>query len=218
MTMYHIVMFESIADKCAQIPRKSSHERLPSPALSIINTNYSQLEQEAVQLPFHLTSFPPVAVTVLFILCFFLYVLCSHVDSYKHPSCLSRIEPIHHEHFKQLASLSELNSLSLLHLSWFPCVREAAQSTLAHSGTHQHLRVLSSMFPGCTAAFLCYACWKHYLCTDNISYIPCLLNAEVNHCMWSSQGPWWLRVKLQQCKGRRIPSKMKDYTVLHAQL
>lgn len=76
----------------------------------IINTNYLHLEREAWQLPVHLTSFPPVAVTVLFILCFFLYIFCSHVDSYKHLRCFSRIEPIHHEHFKRPALQSSLNS------------------------------------------------------------------------------------------------------------
>lgn len=88
----------------------------------IINTNYSRLEREAGQLPVHLTSFPPVAVTALFILCFFLY------------------ESICHEHFKRLALQFALNSLSLSHLSWFPCVWKAVQSSLAHTGTHQHPR------------------------------------------------------------------------------
>lgn len=109
-------------------------------ALRIVNTNYSHLKREAGQLPVHLTSVPPVAVTVLFILCFFLCALCSHVDSHKHPRCLSRIESIHHEHFKRLAFQSALNSLSLSHLSWFPCVWRAVQSSLAHTGTHQHPR------------------------------------------------------------------------------
>lgn len=111
------------------------------------------LEQEAGQLPVHFTSFPPFAVTVLFILCFFLYALCSHVDFYKHPRCLSRIESIHHEHFKWFASLSELNSLSLSHLSWFPCVREAVQSSLAHTGTHQYPRVSVFGFPRMHSCF-----------------------------------------------------------------
>lgn len=109
-------------------------------ALRIINTNYSHLEREARQLPVHLTSVPPVAVTVLFTLCFFLHALCSHVDLCKRLRCISRIESIHHEHFKQLAFQCALNSLSLSLLSWFPCVWRAAQSTLAHSGTHQHRR------------------------------------------------------------------------------
>lgn len=94
----------------------------PWPTALSTSINYSHLKREVGQLPVHLTSFPPVAVTVLFILCFFLYVACSHIDSWKHARCLSRIQCIHHEHFKQLAPLSEPNSVFLSHLSWFPCV------------------------------------------------------------------------------------------------
>lgn len=104
-------------------------------ALRIINTNYSHLEREAGQLPVHLTSFPPVAVTVLFILCFFLY------------------EYIHHKQFKRLALQSALNSLSLSHLSWFPCVWKAVQSSLAHTGTHQHPRDSLSSLPRMHSCF-----------------------------------------------------------------
>lgn len=127
-------MFESTTDKLCENTNKLWMTALS--ALGIINTNYSHLEQEAGQLPVHLTSFPPVAVTVLFILCFFLYAFCSHVGSCKLPRCPSRIDSIHHEHFKSLVLHSALNSLSLSHLSWFPCVWRAAQSSLAHTGTH----------------------------------------------------------------------------------
>lgn len=88
-------------------------------ALSIININYSRPVREVGQLPVHLTSVPPVAAAVLFILCLFRYALCSHVDSYKHLRRLSRIQSIHHEKFKQFSFQSALNSLSLSHLSWF---------------------------------------------------------------------------------------------------
>lgn len=130
-------------------------------ALTIINTNYSHREREAGQLPVHLTSFPPVAVTALFTLCFFLY------------------ESIRHEHFKRIALQSALNSLSLSHLSWFPCVWEKQFNPhLLILGLISIPEILSPVLPGCTAAFLRSACWKVYFCADNISHIPCLLNAE----------------------------------------
>lgn len=130
-------------------------------ALRIINSNYSHLEWEAGQLPVHLTSFPPVAVTVLFFLCFFLY------------------ESIHHEHFKRLALQSALNSLSLSHLKLVPmCLESSSILTCSYWGLISIPETLSSVFPGCTAAFLRSTRWKVYFCADNISYIPCLLNAE----------------------------------------
>lgn len=104
------------------------------------------LEREVRQLPVHLTSFPSVAVTVLFILCFFLCAFFSHVDSYKRLRCTARTETIHHEYFKRLALQFTLNRHSLSHLSWFPCVWGAVQSSLPHTGTHhRHRDCLSSL-------------------------------------------------------------------------
>lgn len=119
-------LLESISDKCAQIPRNC--EQLPVSALRIINGNYSHHNGKLGQLPAHLTSFPPVSVTVLFIPCFFLY------------------ESIHHEHFKRLALQFALNSLCLSHLSLFPCVWKAVQSSLAHQHPRNFLSSLPRMY------------------------------------------------------------------------
>lgn len=181
-------------------------------ALEIINTNYSHLGREAGRLPVHLTSVPPVAVTVLFILCFFLYALCSHVDTYRRLRCPSRIESIHHDHFKQLAFQCALNSLSLSLLSWFPCVWRAAQSTLAHSGTHQHPRDRrprpQPVFPGCTAAFCAPLAGKSIFVQIILATSPVysMLKTEQLYVGQSAslvaQSHGW-----RQCKGCRIPLK-----------
>lgn len=143
-------------------------------ALRVISTNYSHHNGKLGQFPVHLTSFPPVSVAVLFFLCFFLY------------------ESIHHEHFKRLAFQFALNSLSLSHLSWFPCVWEQFNPHLSISIPD----ILSPVFPGCTAAFLCSSRWKVYFCADNISYIPCLLNAENWAIVWGT-----VRVLVAQSSG-----------------
>lgn len=102
MTKYFIVIYENITDECVQIPRSCERAALP---LTIINTNYLHLEQEVQQLPVHSTSFPPVAVIVLFILCFFLYAFCSHVGPSRHLKCLSRREAFHHNTSKDMPFL-----------------------------------------------------------------------------------------------------------------
>lgn len=97
-------------------------------ALRVISTNYSHHNGKLGQLPVHLTSFPPVSVAVLFFLCFFLY------------------ESIHHEHFKRVAFQFALNSLSLSHLSWFPCVCRAVLSSLVHQHPRYSLPSLPRMY------------------------------------------------------------------------
>lgn len=125
-------------------------------ALWIINTNFSHHNGKLAQLPFLLTSFPPVSVTVLFILCFFLY------------------ESIRQTHFKQLALQFTLNSVSLSHLSWFPCVGNGIIFTCSSASQRlscQYSQDVQLLF--CTPL-----AGKGYLWADNLSYIPCLLTAE----------------------------------------
>lgn len=90
--------------------------KLPS-QLTIINTNYLDLEQEVQQLPVHSTSFPPVAGVVLFIPCFFRYAFCSHVDSRRRLKHLSRREAFHHNTSKDVAFLFHFHTRVCSHVS-----------------------------------------------------------------------------------------------------
>lgn len=130
----------------------------------IINTNFSHHNGKLAQLPVLLTSFPPVSVTVLFILCFFLY------------------KSIHQTHFKQLALQFTLKSVSLSHLSWFQCVGNGI--ILTCSSAFQ--RLFCHYSQGIQLLFCTPLAGKGYLWADNLSYIPCLLTAE-NHCMRNKQ-------------------------------
>lgn len=132
MIKYHIVVLASIFDKYLKIP--GSCEQLPSHSQSLTPIIYI-LNGKPSKLPVHLTSFPPVAVIVLFVLRFFRYTFLSHVDAYKHPRCLSRIEAFHHKHFKRLVLPPSLSDYC-----WFPCIWREIQSSLAHTEAHQHHR------------------------------------------------------------------------------
>lgn len=140
--------------------------------LRITHTHFSHHNGKLAQLPVLLTSFPPVSVTVLFILCFFLY------------------ESIRQAHFKQLALQFTLYSVSLSHLSWFPCVGKGL--ILTCSSASQRLSCQFSQdaqLPFCTTL-----AGKVYLWADNLSHIPCLLTAE-KPLYEERASSLWLRVQ-----------------------
>lgn len=127
-------------------------------ALRIINTNYSHLQQEV----------GPASCSLDFISsCCCYCIVCSvflPLRLYPSPAL-------------QTARHSVTRSLS--HLSWFPCVWKAAQSSLAHTAAHsasQRPALQSSQ--DAQLLFCSSTRWKVYFCADNISHIPCLLSVE----------------------------------------
>lgn len=132
---YCIVVLDSNNDKSVQIPR--SCEQLYFWSSGSL-TNFSHYNGKLGQLPVLLTTFPPVSVSALFILCFFLY------------------KSIRQAHFKQPALQFTLYSVALSHLSWFPCVGKGLILTCSSAS-----QTFLSVFPGCTAAFLHTTSWKN---------------------------------------------------------
>lgn len=202
MTKYYIVIYENITDKCVQIPRSCEQAALP---LTIINTNYLHLEQEVQQLPVHSTSFPPVAVIVLFILCFFLYAFCSHVGPSRHLKCLSRREAFHHNTSKDVPFLF---FFSLSHSCWFPCVwQRAVQSSLAHTGTHQHPRD-SRPQPSQDAQLLfCAPLAGKSIFVQIILATSLVYSVLKSEPLCTEPSVSLVARSHSLCKGRRIPSK-----------
>lgn len=181
-------MFESIADKCT---KKLWTTALS--ALSNINSNYSHLEREA----------GPASCSLDFIssCCCYCIVypvllpLCIYPSWTLQTTCPSFV--LH----------TEVGSHAFA--EWF-------NPHLLILGLISIPETLSPVFPGCTAAFLRSTSWKVYFCADNISYIPCLLNAENRTIVCgavrvSGGSESWL-----QAEGCRIPSKMTDNTDLPA--
>lgn len=159
MTECCIVVLESSTDECAQIPR--SCERLPFRHSESLTAIIRILNGKLGSFLFTWLHF----LLLLLLYCF---------------SCVSSST--------SLSIMSTSNDLPFsLHSIVFPfshlklvpmCLESSSILTCSYWGLISIPETLSSVFPGCTAAFLRSTRWKVYFCADNISYIPCLLNAE----------------------------------------
>lgn len=146
-------MLESNNDKRVQIPR--SCEQLPFQSAG------------SLTLIFHITtgSWPSFLFSWLHFLPFLLlYCL----------SCVSSFTSLSVRHTSNSLPFSWHLSVSLSHLSWFPCV--GSDIILTCSSASQRLSCQYSQ--DVQLLFCTLLAGKGYLWADNLSYIPCLLTAE----------------------------------------